>query len=82
METAADLSKLPAVQRRALSATFQDVRDVWRRSPQHIRCCDGAAALGTLMTSAIDGSSNIVREDLIADLIAREVSLPEVEEFQ
>ncbi len=68
------------MQRRALNSLFFDVRDVLRRSSQFSRDCSGAEAFEFLMNSAVDDSSNIVREDLIGNLESDRVSLRNVPE--
>ena len=54
----------------------------FRRSSQEARSCSGAEALQEVLHSSVDDTSTIVREDLLVELEADLVSLPDVAESQ
>ena len=58
------------------------MRDFFRRSSQDARACSGAEAVERLFRSSIDDTSNIVRDDLLAELESDLVSLPKVKDSQ
>ena len=61
-----------------LCQTYADVRRIFQHSSQFAVNCSGAEALEAMFRSAVDDTSNIVRDDLIADCQADLVSLPNV----
>ncbi len=68
------------MQRRVLLENYRDVREVLRRSSPFARRCSGAEALEQLTKTSVDDTSTIVKEELVADLEAELVSLPQVPE--